>query len=86
MTRMHGSDWDAIAATEELVFARTTPEHKMIVVEAMKKRGKVRNRRTTLPVFLPSSRCCLLVVSAPSHGMNVVAWNLDRSLLSLATA
>ncbi len=33
--------WDAIADTEELVFARTTPEHKLIVVNRMRERGKV---------------------------------------------
>lgn len=38
------ADWDHIATCNELVFARTTPEHKMIIVNEMRKRDKVRAR------------------------------------------
>ncbi len=35
-------DWKAIIAKKYVVFARTTPEHKLFIVENCRQRGRIR--------------------------------------------
>jgi sodium/potassium-transporting ATPase subunit alpha len=41
LVQMFDEDWDVVCQYEEIVFARTTPEQKLIIVNAFRKRGNV---------------------------------------------
>jgi sodium/potassium-transporting ATPase subunit alpha len=35
------SEWDELLAKQSIVFARTTPEHKLLIVEECQRRGEI---------------------------------------------
>jgi sodium/potassium-transporting ATPase subunit alpha len=37
--KLSAKEWDKLIAMKYLVFARTTPEHKLLIVEQCRKRG-----------------------------------------------
>eukprot|EP00741_Cyanophora_paradoxa_P009503 tig00001496_g9203.t2 len=41
ISALSDQDWDRVLSCDQIVFARTTPQHKLIIVEELQKRGNI---------------------------------------------
>ncbi|CAM6005703.1 unnamed protein product [Sphagnum balticum] len=65
LTTLTDDDWDTIIHKKYVVFARTTPEHKLFIVEQCRKRGNAPTRTNNHP-----GGCVGEVVSVTGDGVN----------------
>ena len=62
-------EWDEILDHEEIVFARTSPQQKLQIVENLQRRGEV--------VAVTGQSVCVFIIHAtrnPSRDTKVIAW------------